>query len=115
MDQTCRYYQGLKFRYEPPGRRCSLGKVVLLPLLSPPEPLQKPQKYCISRGGLFIETTNADDIDKIVDEINKSEGIKEDFKVTKPHFRNPTIICYNISSDTSEEEIISNIKRELCR
>ncbi|GIY87456.1 helitron_like_N domain-containing protein [Caerostris extrusa] len=40
MDQICRYCQALKFRYEPPGMCCSLGKVVLLPLLSPPEPLQ---------------------------------------------------------------------------
>ncbi|GIY53439.1 helitron_like_N domain-containing protein [Caerostris extrusa] len=40
MDQICRYCQALKFCYEPPGMCCSLGKVVLLPLLSPPEPLQ---------------------------------------------------------------------------
>ncbi|GIY75899.1 hypothetical protein CDAR_250161, partial [Caerostris darwini] len=40
MDQICRYCQALKFRYEPPGMCCSLGKVVLLNLLSPPEPLQ---------------------------------------------------------------------------
>ncbi|GIY43347.1 uncharacterized protein CDAR_38211 [Caerostris darwini] len=32
--------QALKFRHEPQGMRCSVGKVVLLPLLSPPEPLQ---------------------------------------------------------------------------
>ncbi|GIY18369.1 helitron_like_N domain-containing protein [Caerostris darwini] len=40
MDQICRYCQALKFRYEPPGMCCSLGKVVLLPLHSPLEPLQ---------------------------------------------------------------------------
>ncbi|GIY13553.1 helitron_like_N domain-containing protein [Caerostris darwini] len=40
MDQICRYCQALNFRYEPPGMCCPLGKVVLLPLLSPPEPLQ---------------------------------------------------------------------------
>ncbi|GIX68690.1 helitron_like_N domain-containing protein [Caerostris extrusa] len=40
MDQICRYCQALKFHYDPPGMCCSLGKVVLLPLLSPPEPLQ---------------------------------------------------------------------------
>ncbi|GIY01859.1 helitron_like_N domain-containing protein [Caerostris darwini] len=40
MDQLCRYCQALKFRYEPPGMCCSLGKVVLLPLLSPPKPLR---------------------------------------------------------------------------
>ncbi|GIY48194.1 helitron_like_N domain-containing protein [Caerostris extrusa] len=40
MDQISRYCQALKFRYEPPGMCCPLGKVVLLPLLSPPEPLQ---------------------------------------------------------------------------
>ncbi|GIY14245.1 helitron_like_N domain-containing protein [Caerostris darwini] len=40
MDQICQYCQALKFRYEPPGMCCSLGKVVFLSLLSPPEPLQ---------------------------------------------------------------------------
>ncbi|GIY45117.1 helitron_like_N domain-containing protein [Caerostris darwini] len=40
IDQIWRYCQALKFRYEPPGMCCSLRKVVLLPLLSPSEPLQ---------------------------------------------------------------------------
>lgn len=40
MDKLCQYCQALKFRNEAPGMCCASGKVVLVPLPTPPEPLQ---------------------------------------------------------------------------
>ncbi|GIY45302.1 hypothetical protein CDAR_246031 [Caerostris darwini] len=60
----------------------------------------------VKKGGMLIET----DLDKLIRELDSNPAIKDKFDVGKPLQRNPQIICYGVSNETTEDTVTNCIK-----
>ncbi|GIX77425.1 CCHC-type domain-containing protein [Caerostris extrusa] len=59
----------------------------------------------VRKGGILIETVNDADLDKLISELDSNPEIKNKFDIGKPLQRNPQIICYGVSPETTEDTI----------
>ncbi|GIX77328.1 uncharacterized protein CDAR_276571 [Caerostris darwini] len=53
----------------------------------------------INQGGIIIETTTDQDLNKLLHELENNPSIKDQFKMRKPVKRNPQFICFGVSEE----------------
>lgn len=61
-------------------------------------------------GGMVIKTETEEDLDKLIQEFQGKDEIRENYEVIKPKMRNPHIIIYDINSDITKEELENNLR-----
>ncbi|GIY68091.1 uncharacterized protein CDAR_453061 [Caerostris darwini] len=64
----------------------------------------------VRKGGILIETVDDKDLDKLIRELDSNPDIKEKFDFGKPIQRNPQIICFGVSNETTEATVANCIK-----
>ncbi|GBN02770.1 hypothetical protein AVEN_51113-1 [Araneus ventricosus] len=64
----------------------------------------------IKNKGLAVDCENDEEIQKLIDKIQKSADLKEKIVHKEPKKRRPRCIIYNIPKDTTEQEVIDTIE-----
>ncbi|GBO27309.1 hypothetical protein AVEN_145100-1 [Araneus ventricosus] len=64
----------------------------------------------IKNKGLAVDCENDEEIQKLIDKIQKSDELKEKIVHKEPKKRRPRCIIYNIPKDTTEQEVIDTIE-----
>ncbi|GIX70133.1 probable RNA-directed DNA polymerase from transposon BS [Caerostris darwini] len=66
----------------------------------------------IRDGGIIIETVNEEDLDKLIAEFKKQDELAGDFNIAKPVARWPQIICFDVDTETTKEDILVNLRQQ---
>ncbi|GIX83506.1 uncharacterized protein CDAR_83521 [Caerostris darwini] len=66
----------------------------------------------INNGGILIETDTEKDLDKLISEFKAKDALKTSFNIAKPVARKPHIICFEISPDTGEDQLMEGLRKQ---
>lgn len=66
----------------------------------------------IRKGGILIETTREEDLDKIIKEIEEKEVTKNSYTAKKQVKRFPRVILYDVNPEVKKEELVERLKTQ---
>ncbi|GBN38632.1 hypothetical protein AVEN_259881-1 [Araneus ventricosus] len=57
----------------------------------------------IKKGGIPINTSPEEDIDKLIDEFKKADSSFENYEISKPKLFNPSIVVFQVDEQLTQE------------